>query len=102
MGRLTGTILTDDDLFRARVVELLRSGTVLIRVIDERAARVVASSEVAIVDGRYDPSDAMSTIERLRADAPGSAIFMIARDASPDLILESMRAGANEFFAWPP
>ena len=44
----------------------------------------------------------MATIERLRADAPGAAIFMIARDSSPDLILQSMRAGANEFFAWPP
>jgi pilus assembly protein CpaE len=29
-------------------------------------------------------------------------IFMIARTATPDLILQSMRAGANEFLTWPP
>ena len=30
------------------------------------------------------------------------AIFAIALQADPDLILQSMRAGANEFFTWPP
>jgi hypothetical protein len=44
----------------------------------------------------------MATIERLRADAPGAGIFAIALTADPDLILQSMRAGANEFFPWPP
>jgi pilus assembly protein CpaE len=44
----------------------------------------------------------MGTIERLRASAPGAGIFAIALAADPDLILQSMRAGANEFFTWPP
>jgi pilus assembly protein CpaE len=34
--------------------------------------------------------------------APGAAIFAVATAADPDLILQSMRAGANEFFIWPP
>ena len=102
MAKLTGTILTDDDVFRARVVELMRSGAGLVSIIDERLARGAAAPDVAIVDGRQNTADAMGTIERLRAGAPGSAIFMIAAEASPDLILQSMRAGANEFFAWPP
>jgi pilus assembly protein CpaE len=102
MARLTGTILTDDETFKAQVVELLRSGTVLVSVVDERGARGAASPDIAIIDGRHDPVDAMATIERLRPIAPGAAIFMIAAEASPDLILQSMRAGANEFFAWPP
>src|SRR6266550_5758423 len=101
MAKLTGTILTDDDVFRARVVELMRSGAGLVSIIDERLARGAAAPDVAIVDGRNNTADAMGTIERLRAGAPGSAIFMIAGEASPDLILQSMRAGANEFFAWP-
>ena len=44
----------------------------------------------------------MATIERLRAGAPGAGIFAVALAADPDLILQSMRAGANEFFTWPP
>jgi pilus assembly protein CpaE len=102
MARLTGTILTDDEPFRERVVELLRSGAVLVSVVDERGARGPAAPDITIIDGRHDPVDAMKTVERLRAGAPGGAIFMIAAEASPDLILQSMRAGANEFFAWPP
>ncbi len=43
----------------------------------------------------------MSTIERLRASSPNAGIFAVAMAADPDLILQSMRAGANEFFTWP-
>ena len=44
----------------------------------------------------------MSSIERLRAGAAGAGIFAVATAADPELILQSMRAGANEFFTWPP
>jgi pilus assembly protein CpaE len=44
----------------------------------------------------------MATIERLRASQPSVAIFAIASSAEPDLILQAMRAGANEFFPWAP
>lgn len=101
MARLSGTILTDDDLFRARIVEMMRSGSVPVNLVDERVAPGSAASDVIIVDGRHDPVDAVATIARLRPGAPAAAIFMIAAEASPDLILDSMRAGANEFLAWP-
>jgi len=101
MARLSGTILTDDDLFRARIVEMMRSGPVPVNLVDERVAPGSAASDVIIVDGRHDPVDAVATIARLRPSAPAAAIFMIAAEASPDLILDSMRAGANEFLAWP-
>ena len=38
----------------------------------------------------------------MRATAAGAGIFAVALAADPDLILQSMRAGANEFFTWPP
>jgi hypothetical protein len=43
----------------------------------------------------------MAAIERLRAGNPALAIFAVASAADPELILQAMRAGANEFFAWP-
>jgi len=101
-ARLTGTILTEDDIFRAKLVELLRAGTVRVSIVDERLARGATAPDVAIVDGCRNAADAMATIERLRSTNAAAAIFMVAAEASPDLILQSMRAGANEFFAWPP
>ena len=101
MARLAATILTTDDAFRARVAEMLRIGTVRVSVMDDRLARGPAAPDVAIVDGRRAPAEAMATIERLRTGGATAAIFMVAAEASPELILQSMRAGANEFFAWP-
>jgi pilus assembly protein CpaE len=43
----------------------------------------------------------MAAIERLRANHPQVAIFAIAYTTDPELILQAMRAGANEFFMWP-
>jgi pilus assembly protein CpaE len=42
----------------------------------------------------------MAAIERLRASSASLSIFAVAAGAEPDLILQAMRAGANEFFPW--
>ena len=60
------------------------------------------SPDLVIVDIRGDHASAMSAIERMRAASPNAGIFAMASEADPDLILQSMRAGANEFFTWPP
>ncbi|MCA1563784.1 MAG: hypothetical protein LC804_27240 [Acidobacteria bacterium] len=57
--------------------------------------------DVVVIDIRGDASSGMASIERLRAGHPAVGIFAIAGGAEPDLILQAMRAGANEFFAWP-
>jgi pilus assembly protein CpaE len=100
MARLTGTIITDDDVFTARVGELLRTGPVPVAAGGLSAAGG-ASPDVVVVDGRADTAAAIAAIERLRAASPATAIFLIAREPDPSVILQSMRAGANEFFAWP-
>jgi pilus assembly protein CpaE len=53
-----------------------------------------------VVDIRSDASSGMAAIERLRASSANMAIFAIATAAEPNLILQAMRAGANEFFPW--
>ena len=102
MARLTGTILSEDDVLRARVTDMLRSGSVHVSLLDDRAIRAGQTPDVAVVDGRRDVSAALAVAERMRASAPSTAIFLIATEATPDLILQAMRSGANEFFAWPP
>src|SRR5436309_2741724 len=102
MAQLVGLIVSEDDAFKKHFGRLLRAGAIPVSVLDERVARDGAQPDLVIVDTRGDASSSMSSIERLRASAPGAAIFAIAMVAEPDLILQSMRAGANEFFTWPP
>ena len=102
MAQLAGLIVSEDDAFKKHFGKLLRAGAIPVSVIDDRVGRDGTPPDLVIVDTRGDASSSMSSIERLRASAPGAAIFAVALVAEPDLILQSMRAGANEFFTWPP
>jgi len=102
MAQLVGLIVSGDEAFKKHVGRLLRSGAIPVSVIDDRVARDGTPPDVVLVDARGDASSAMSNIERLRGTTPSAAIFAVALTADPDLILQSMRAGANEFFTWPP
>jgi len=95
-------VVGDDDDFQKQIARMLRSGAIPTSVVDSRSARETTTADVVIVDARGDASSAMSNIERLRGALPGAGIFAVALAADPDLILQSMRAGANEFFTWPP
>jgi pilus assembly protein CpaE len=100
MAQIVSFFVTEDEEFKKHLGRLLRSGAIPISVLDQ--LREGVAPDVVIVDARGDASSAMGTIERLRAGLPGSAIFAVAQVADPDLILQAMRAGANEFFTWPP
>jgi pilus assembly protein CpaE len=107
MAQLVGLIVSEDDGFRKQIGRMLRSGTVPVSVMDDAASRSGVlkdglAPDVVIVDIRGDAAAAMANIERLRAACPGSGVFAVATNAEPDLILNAMRAGANEFFVFPP
>src|SRR4030081_3068370 len=102
MAQLVGHIVCEEEEFRKQIGRLLRSGPVPVSLIDERVLREGTPPDFMIVDIRGDASSAMAGIERLRAAAPSAGIFAIAVTADPDLIFQAMRAGANEFFIWPP
>ena len=98
MARLAGLLVTEDESFKAQMAGLLRTAAVPV-IVDDRTGRGPA---VIVVDGRHDLGHAVSVVEQLRTTDATSAIFFVADSSSPDVILTSMRAGANEFFAWPP
>ena len=100
MAQLAVSILSNDDHCKREMSRLLRACGVPIGIVEERRAGDTAVSDVYIIDIRSDASSGMATIERLRAAHPGVAIFALAGTAEPDLILQAMRAGANEFFPW--
>lgn len=100
MAQLAAQMLSSDEEFRRRIGRMLRSGPIPTSVIDE--IREGSPADLIIVDIRHEVSSSMASIERLRASAPGAGIFAVAAAADPDLILQAMRAGANEFFTWPP
>jgi pilus assembly protein CpaE len=100
MAQLVGLIVSADATFAHHIGHLLRSGAIPVSVSD--AGRGSAPPDLAIVDARSDLASAITNIERLRAGIPGSAIFAVAANSDPEIIVQTMRAGANEFFVWPP
>jgi pilus assembly protein CpaE len=99
MAQLSASITTIDPDFRASVTRLLRSSGLSISLADDKHPAPVAP-DLAVVDVRSGSSLAAETIERLRAAWPSASIFAVASRAEPDLILQAMRAGANEYLAW--
>jgi pilus assembly protein CpaE len=55
----------------------------------------------AIITMGANMEQALSLMERLAVECPQTAIIAGAHDASPDLILRAMRAGAREFLRLP-
>jgi pilus assembly protein CpaE len=55
----------------------------------------------AIIALGPNADNAVRFIERLNAECPGTALISAAQDASPDMILRSLRAGAREFLRIP-
>lgn len=100
MAQLAASIVSHDDEFKRQVSRLLRAVGVPVAVVEGRVEGT--APDLFIVDIRSDASSGMAAIERLRASHNGVAVFAIAAGAEPDLILQAMRAGANEFFPWTP
>ena len=80
----------------------MRSCPVPIGVLDEASQRGAVLPDVVLVDIRHDATVGMASIERVRGGFANAAVFAIAAATEPELILQAMRAGANEFFTWPP
>src|SRR5918997_905005 len=55
----------------------------------------------AIVALGPSPEAHLKFVERVATECPRTAIICASRDASPDLILRSLRAGAREFLRLP-
>src|SRR5215207_7450613 len=100
MAQLAVSIVSHDEECKRQVSRMLRACGVPVGIVEDRRIDDTAVSDVYIVDIRSDASSGMASIERLRAAHPGVAIFAVAGVADPELILQAMRAGANEFFPW--
>src|SRR6476659_126223 len=101
MAQLTAQVVSYDDEFKRQVARLVRACGVPVGIVEGRSAEGIGP-DLVVVDIRSDASSGMAAIERLRATSASLAIFAIAAAAEPDLILQAMRAGANEFFPWNP
>src|SRR3954462_7676776 len=99
MAQLTAQIVSYDDGFKRQIAVLLRASGVPVGIVEGRSAEGTGP-DLVFVDIRSDASSGMAAIERLRASSANMAIFAVAAATKPDLILQSMRAGANEFFPW--
>jgi len=102
MAQLAAVVFSHDDDFRREVGRILRSGGVPVGVLEDwRQGSGQSDPDLVVVDIRGDAASGMAAIERLRAGHQAVAIFAVAESTNPELILQAMRAGANEFFCWP-
>jgi pilus assembly protein CpaE len=99
MAQLTAQVISYDEEFKRQIAHLVRACGVPVGIVEGRSAEGIGP-DLVVVDIRSDASSGMAAIERLRASGGALAIFAIAHAAEPDLILQAMRAGANEFFPW--
>lgn len=102
MAQLNGLIVSEDADFTAGVSRRLRAGVVPVRLLDETAAREGATPDVVIVDIRWSAASSAGMLEQIRHRWPQAGVFAVAAAVDAELVLQAMRAGANEFFAWPP
>jgi pilus assembly protein CpaE len=98
MAQLTVLISSSDTDFRAHVTKCLRASGTSVALVDERHAAANPPT-LTIVDIRQGAKT--EAIERLRGSWPTATVFAIASSAQPEQILQAMRAGANEYLAWP-
>jgi pilus assembly protein CpaE len=99
MAQLTAQVISYDEDLKRHVARLIRACGVPVGIVEGRSAEGIGP-DLVVVDIRSDSSSGMAAIERLRASSTSLSIFAVAASAEPDLILQSMRAGANEFFPW--
>lgn len=102
MAQLAALVVSYDEEFRRQVGSLLRSSGVPVGVLEDRRQTAEHTPpDLVVVDIRGDVASGMAAIERTRAGHPTVAIFAVAHTTDPEMILQAMRAGANEFFMWP-
>src|SRR5918993_22149 len=99
MAQLTAQVISYDEDFKRQIARLVRACGVPVGMVEGRSAEGIGP-DLVVVDIRSDASSGMAAIERLRASSPTLGIFAVAAAPEPDLILQAMRAGANEFFPW--
>jgi pilus assembly protein CpaE len=102
MARLVASILTEDPTCKNDLAGVLRAASTPVSLGGDSQARDGSQPDLVIVDAREDIDRAMAAVERLRLGSASVAIFVIADEARPEVILQAMRAGANEFLTWPP
>jgi pilus assembly protein CpaE len=100
MAPLLGLIVSEDDAFRKAIGQELRSGSIPISITEGPTGGASVTPDVVVVDVRGAVS--METVESLRAASPSTCIFAVANGENANVILQAMRAGANEFFTYPP
>ena len=92
LKELRGALTSDD---RAR---LLAGGDDAEQLFAE-LQRLRPDAAVVAIGAEVEPT--LRFVERVASECPRTAIICASRDASPDLILRSLRAGAREFLRLP-
>ena len=101
MAQFTAVIATRDQDFRTNITRRLRMSGLSIGVADEKHLGPGSGPDLVVSDIRAGASSVQWAVERVRTTWASADIIAVARGSEPEQILQAMRAGANEFVAWP-
>jgi pilus assembly protein CpaE len=101
MAQLTAVIASRDQDFRGNITRRLRSSGLSLAVADEKHLAPGSGPDLVVSDIRGGAASVQWAIERVRTMWASTDIIAVARGSEPEQILQAMRAGANEFVAWP-
>lgn len=101
MAQLTAVIATRDHDFRTTITKRLRSSGLSIGVADEKHLGSGTGPDLVLADIRAGAAAVQFAVERVRTTWASTDIIAVAGSSEPEQILQAMRAGANEFVAWP-
>ena len=98
-------IIGPDASTRQELVRLLKGvAEVVSEAPDYSSGYTLATTtnpDVIFIDLSPDPGQGVGLIEKLVAGHTASAMFVISKEKSPDLILKVMRLGVRDFFVLP-
>lgn len=101
MAQLSTIIATEDARVSEALTKLVRSCGVSVGIVEERSPDDSAvEPDLALVDIRAGVA-ALGKVQEFRTRWPSVSIIALAATAESQLILQAMRAGANEFFECP-
>jgi pilus assembly protein CpaE len=105
-GSFRFVLIDGDELARVKIKQhLLSSGFRVIGETEDQKAgiRLIRGlhPDVIIMEIGADAGATLDVVRRLREELPTMGLILLSRDASPELILGSVRAGAHEFLTIP-
>jgi len=103
--KVKGVIISSNADLSRQLAEEIRPAVDVVKEIQDRRAAYPAIREIepgaVFVDLAENPAQALELVHRLARHLSECAIFLLAREKDPDLILQGFRSGVADYLVFP-